>query len=233
MAEQQSRRPRAASLVRHTLDGARERFYLKQDVTTVGRSTTCAVVIPSSTVSRLHARIEVQHDRYVLFDAGSANGTFVNGHRLQGGHQLRQDDTIWLGSDEVTLTFDDPETTLVLPVDRGSVPILIDEPARIVQVYGAPIHLGPLEYRLLLHLATHPGTVCTKESCFLAAWGQTYDPATCEDALNASLARLRGGLRAAAEASGHPAPPITAIPRVGFRLDAAVAFHDAPARPAE
>lgn len=224
-------RLRPAALVRRTLDGADERFYLEQDVTTIGRSTTCTVVLPSSTVSRLHARIELQHDRYMLFDAGSANGTFVNGHRLEGGHQLQQDDTIWLGADELTLTFDDPEATLVLPVDRGSVPILIDEPARIVQVYGTPVHLGPLEYQLLLHLATHPGTVCTKESCFLAAWGQSYDPATCEDALNASLARLRRSLRAAAEPSGHAPPLITAVPRVGFRLDASVAFHGSPARP--
>jgi DNA-binding response OmpR family regulator len=230
MAELQMPRLRPAALVRRTLDGAGERFYLEQDVTTVGRSTTCAVVIPSSTVSRLHARIQLQHDRYMLFDAGSANGTFVNGHRLEGGHQLHQDDTIWLGSDEVTLTFDDPEATLVLPVGSSSMPISIDEQAHTVQVYGAPVSLSPLEYRLLLHLASHPGTVCTRESCFLAGWGQSYDPATCEDALNACLARLRRSLRAAAEPSRHEAPPITAVQRMGFRLDAGVAFHHAPAR---
>ncbi len=231
MAELQMPRVRPAALVRHTYDGIVERFYLERDVTTVGRSKTCAVVIDAATVSRLHARIELQHDRYMLFDAGSANGTFVNGHRLEGGHQLHQDDTIWLGSDEVTLTFDDPEATLVLPVGSRSMPISIDEQAHTVQVYGAPVSLSPLEYRLLLHLSTHPGTVCTRESCFLAAWGQSYDPATGEDAFNACLARLRRNLRAAAESSGRTAPSITAVQRVGFRLDAGVAFHHPPASP--
>ena len=221
-------RLRPAALVRRAPDNTLERFYLEHDVTTLGRSATCAVTIPAPTVSRLHARIELQHDRYMLFDAGSANGTFVNGRRLAGGHQLHQDDTIWLGSDEVALTFDDPEATLVLPVRSRPVPVSIDEQAHTVQVYGVAVPLSPLEYRLLLHLATHPGTVCTRESCFRTVWNQPYDPATCEDALNACVARLRRSLRAAAEQSGHAAPPITTVQRVGFRLDADVAFHHEP-----
>ena len=66
-------------------DGAEERIKLRQDVTTLGRSDSCAVVIALPVISRLHARIELQHDRYLLFDAGSANGTFVNGKRIEQG----------------------------------------------------------------------------------------------------------------------------------------------------
>src|SRR3712207_4921714 len=39
------------------------------------------------------------------------------------GHRLHQDDEIWLGSDDVALSFDDPETTLVLPVHRSPAPV--------------------------------------------------------------------------------------------------------------
>jgi DNA-binding winged helix-turn-helix (wHTH) protein len=221
-------RVRPATLVRRSPDGPHKPIYLAHDVTTLGRSSTCTVVLDAPTVSRLHASIELQHDRYMLSDAGSANGTFVNGCRLEHGHQLRQDDTIWLGSDDVALSFDDPEATLVLPANNIQPPLSIDEHARSVQVYGVPASLSPLEYQLLLHLATHPGTVCTRESCFLTVWGQTYDPATCEDALNACIARLRRSLRAAAETSGQAAPQIVTVQRVGFRLDAPVAFSQAP-----
>ncbi|MBK9714886.1 MAG: FHA domain-containing protein [Kouleothrix sp.] len=205
-------------------DGEEVRIILRQDVTTLGRSDSCAVVIALPVISRLHARIELQHDRYLLFDAGSANGTFVNGKRIDQGAQLSTGDEIWLGSSDVALQFADPEETLVMHQSITPAPLFIDEDARTVMVYAVPIQLSPLEYGLLLHLAHNPGTVCTREGTFLAVWGQPYDHATCEDALNACIAKLRRNLRTAAEAAGYDPPPITTVQRVGFRLDAEVAF---------
>jgi DNA-binding winged helix-turn-helix (wHTH) protein len=205
-------------------DGDEERVQLRQDVTTLGRSDSCVVAIPLPVVSRLHARIELQHDRYLLFDAGSANGTFVNGKRIEHGYQLSTGDEIGLGSSEVVLYFTDPEETLIMQPNLVPAPLSIDEDARTVKVYGLPTQLSPLEYSLLLHFAHHPGTVCTREGCFLAVWGQAYDHATCEDALNACIAKLRRNLRTAAETAGYAPPAITTVQRVGFRLDAEVAF---------
>lgn len=205
-------------------EGTDNSVLLLHDVTTLGRSDTCAVVIAAPTVSRLHARIEIQHDRYVLFDAGSANGTFVNGKRIQDSYQLTTGDKIWLGSSNDSLCFYDPEETLIVPANTTPPPLYIDENARSVQVYGVAAQLSPLEYRLLLYLATNPGTVCTREACFLAVWGQAYDPTTCEDALNACIAKLRRNLRAIAQPLGHQPPTLTTIQRTGFRLDAEVAF---------
>jgi len=212
-------------------DGAEERIFLRQDVTTIGRSDSCAVAIPLPVVSRLHARIEMQHDRYLLFDAGSANGTFVNGERIEHGHQLSTGDTIWLGSAEVALGFTDPEETLVMQASIRPPALFIDEDARTVKVYDALVQLSPLEYGLLLHLANNPGTVCTREGCFLAVWKHPYDQATCEDALNACIAKLRRNLRTAAEHAGQEAPQITTVQRVGFRLDADVGFARRTERP--
>ena len=205
-------------------DGGDERFLMRQDVTTLGRSDSCAVVVAHPIVSRLHARIELQHDRYLLFDAGSANGTFVNGKRIEQGTQLSTGDEIWLGSSDVTLTFADPEETLVMQPNFLPAALYIDEDARTVKVFSVPVQLSPLEYGLLLHLAHNPGTVCTREGSFLAVWGQPYDHATCEDALNACIAKLRRNLRAAAESAGQEPPQITTVQRVGFRLDSDVAF---------
>jgi DNA-binding winged helix-turn-helix (wHTH) protein len=204
-------------------DGTASQLQLTQDVITLGRSDSCALAIPLPTVSRLHALIEVQHDRYLLSDSDSANGTFVNGRRIGQGYQLATGDEIWLGSQDAALRFSDPDETLfVLSVPQS--PLLIDESARTVRVHGEPATLSPLEYRLLLYLATHPGTVCTREACFLEAWGQPYDHTTCEDALNACVAKLRRNLRASADEAGGEPPQITTIPRVGFRLDSEVAF---------
>lgn len=221
-------RVRPAQLIIRRADAAENFIALVQDVTTLGRSESCDVVLPYSTVSRLHARIELQHDRYFLLDAGSANGTYLNGERLEHERQLSTADTIWIGSDEVALSFSDPDETLGVVVDHSSPPLFIDAAARLVEVHGAPAQLTTLEYELLRYLADHPRQVCTREDCFMAVWGQTYDHATCEDALNACVARLRRNLRAAADTVGQPAPQITTIKRVGFRLDSGVTVSADP-----
>lgn len=205
-------------------EGAPERIVLRHDVTTLGRSESCSVVIPSPLVSRLHARIELEHDSYVIFDSGSANGTFVNGERIAAGYQLRTGDEIWLGTREICFDFSDPEETLMALPSIPAAPITIDTRGRIVKVYDQPVQLSPLEYDLLLHFASHSGTVCTRAASYLAVWGQPYDQATCEDALNACVAKLRRNLRHAAATAGQPPPAITTIQRIGFRLDTPVRF---------
>src|SRR5689334_9174669 len=46
--------------------------------TTIGRATTCDLVLPDQGVSRLHARLIRAPDGFILEDVGSKNGTFVN-----------------------------------------------------------------------------------------------------------------------------------------------------------
>jgi DNA-binding winged helix-turn-helix (wHTH) protein len=137
---------------------------------------------------------------------------------------LSSGDEIWLASSDVTLRFTDPEETMLLPISNVPPAISIDDSARTVQVFGADAALSPLEYGMLRYLALNTGRVCSREDCFLEVWGQTYDHATCEDALNTCMAKLRRNLRTAAEVVGQAPPSITTLPRVGFRLDATVTF---------
>ncbi len=63
---------------------------------------------PRQVVSRLHAKIWVQGDTYFIEDVGSANGTFLNGTKLEPKtrYHLNSSDKINLGKgDLVTFIF--------------------------------------------------------------------------------------------------------------------------------
>jgi len=63
----------------------------------VGRSEECDITIPDSRLSRVHARFVAEDGFYFIEDAGSRNGTFVNGDRCERT-LLRNKDEIRLGT---------------------------------------------------------------------------------------------------------------------------------------
>ena len=68
-------------------------------ITTLGRESTNDIVMDQSTVSRNHARIFYNAQGYWIQDLGSANGTFVNGLRIdQQPRALENGQRIQLGS---------------------------------------------------------------------------------------------------------------------------------------
>lgn len=61
----------------------------------LGRSTSCSVVIPDEKASRRHAFIHCQgDDEYWLVDQGSSNGTYVNDKRIHQPTQLADGDRV-------------------------------------------------------------------------------------------------------------------------------------------
>ena len=66
----------------------------------IGRSINCDIRISdSAAISRQHAVFKISQDQLLVEDAGSANGTFINGERLAPGQSitLQHGDTILLG----------------------------------------------------------------------------------------------------------------------------------------
>lgn len=163
---------------------------LEADVYTLGRSPLCQIVIQRSTVSRLHAKIERDGPRYLLVDAGSANGTFVNGQRLHAPHLLSDRDLIGLGAATALLRFLDLDPTVV-PTTR----LRYDERQMIFTLDNQPLDLTPAQFRLLHHLYQFAGEVCTRESCAEALWGRDYEPGLDADALDRAFSSLRSQLR--------------------------------------
>ncbi|MGC8879872.1 MAG: FHA domain-containing protein [Anaerolineae bacterium] len=69
--------------------------------TRIGRERDNELVLTDPRVSRYHAVIELDSDRWVIRDQNSANGTFVNGRRVSVGKTLYPDDRIQIGDTEM------------------------------------------------------------------------------------------------------------------------------------
>jgi pSer/pThr/pTyr-binding forkhead associated (FHA) protein len=95
------------------LKAAREQylvFFIKKKPTTfgnaiwVGRASNCDVVLPFNVVSKVHAKLTLEpNGEFRIGDAGSLNGTSVEGARLAKGKMIPLGDgaKITLGSVEV------------------------------------------------------------------------------------------------------------------------------------
>jgi len=73
---------------------------------TIGRSSSCDVVIDDMLVSREHAQIQQIKATFFIKDLDSRNGTFVNNNKVPKGKylKLKTNDIIRLGSKiEITL----------------------------------------------------------------------------------------------------------------------------------
>lgn len=65
---------------------------------TIGRDGSCDLLIEHSSVSRWHARLDREPDRWILADAGSTNGTRVNGWRVRQPVPVQPGDHVMFGS---------------------------------------------------------------------------------------------------------------------------------------
>ncbi|MBD2462996.1 PrsW family intramembrane metalloprotease [Oscillatoria sp. FACHB-1407] len=94
---------------------------------TIGRDPRCQIVLDSMVyggVSRQHAQVSLvtgSSNTWQICDLSSANGTFLNGHRLQGCQVLYPGDRITLGQNGPEFVF---EQQLVSRVDAPPDPVL-------------------------------------------------------------------------------------------------------------
>ncbi len=77
-------------------------FLLHQDTTTLGRTTGNDLLIPDGTVSRFHAQLHFAGGAWYVEDAGSSNGTWVNGVRIEQPTRLEHGDEVRLGDEVMT-----------------------------------------------------------------------------------------------------------------------------------
>ena len=86
-------------------------YPLDTGTTTIGRKPENTICVPLKSISKTHCSLEKGDDGpTVITDAGSTNGTIVNGRHLgrDGRLQLTNGDTVAIG--EVTFLFLDPRS---------------------------------------------------------------------------------------------------------------------------
>lgn len=98
---------------------------LSDDEVTIGRDIVNDIVISDPEISRKHARFVKVGSGYQLEDLGSTNGTYVNGQRLLGPHQLESGELVMFG-ENVGMVYEhtpfDPDATVVSSVDSAATP---------------------------------------------------------------------------------------------------------------
>ena len=155
-------------------DTAGRRFPLAGPATTLGRSPNCDIYVPDRRASRRHAEVRWDGETCTLHDLGSANGTFLNGHRITTPQTLHDGDEIGIASG--VFTFRDPEAT----VRVAEFPLLIvDGASGEIWVNRNTVSLSPKEQALFNLLYRNAGRACSKQEIAEAAWpeyrAEVYD----------------------------------------------------------
>ena len=97
----------ATPLARHTLTG---------DAVSIGRASDCTIPIKDRYLSRKHAELVNVRGEWVLRDCGSANGTYLNGVRLDYERTLRSGDVIRIGDTEIKFETSEHNTDRIMAI---------------------------------------------------------------------------------------------------------------------
>jgi len=85
-------------LVQYNVHGEPQIHSLKPSKTTVGRAPHNDLCLPVDSVSSAHCGFEIRGRKVYVGDHHSLNGTFVNGQRVIEPIELREGDTLHIGS---------------------------------------------------------------------------------------------------------------------------------------
>ena len=72
------------------------RFLITSEGASIGRSPSSNIFLDDVTVSRTHATIKRESDRFIFTDSGSLNGSYINNQQTSS-HQLSTGDEIQIG----------------------------------------------------------------------------------------------------------------------------------------
>ncbi|MGO4384331.1 FhaA domain-containing protein [Specibacter sp. RAF43] len=83
------------------LDIAGQRYSLNASSIILGRSSEADILVEDTGVSRKHLEIRTRDGVSTAVDLGSTNGSYVDGHRVQGSAPLTDGTTITMGRTEI------------------------------------------------------------------------------------------------------------------------------------
>jgi phosphoserine phosphatase RsbU/P len=109
------------------------RQQLQAETVSIGRASDCTIPIKDRYLSRKHAEIAPVNGGWVLKDCGSANGTFLNGLRVDGDRQLHTGDRIRLGDTEILFESAEHVTDRLLAIADTASKTTIAIPVRDIE----------------------------------------------------------------------------------------------------
>ena len=191
-------------------DGKQQAISLRAEHTTIGRAAECDVVLDDPRISRQHATITGDGQHHHVRDAGSLNGTFVNGRRVRADTATRLHPGDELRFADLRFHF------LSGPAGQSHPPparLRLDDAAAEVYVGDGRVALAPKEYALLRVLWRRAGHVCSKECLAQAVWPEEQGIIS-DASIESTVSRLRRKLAAA----GGRRAWVQTMPRQGYRL---------------
>ena len=109
--------------------GAPHEVELQGTVAVLGRDPSCDLVLNDAKCSRRHAVLEAGPQGIAIRDAGSANGTYVNGKKIERAN-LKEGDVVRVGEVQLTVLAEEmPGTVVMGPEDMQD---LDGPPARVL-----------------------------------------------------------------------------------------------------
>lgn len=88
--------PDRAMVLIHKGPSRGARFLITSEGVSIGRASESDIFLDDVTVSRAHARITHEGDRFLFTDLGSLNGSYINNQQSQS-HRLNNGDEIQIG----------------------------------------------------------------------------------------------------------------------------------------
>jgi len=193
-----------------------ERWIINKTIT-IGRESTCEVIIPDRQVSRFHARLSLVKDGVQLEDLESKNGVHKNGTPVKGKVKLVDGDIVQIALAQQFLFLTSDATVPLSDFEDSNGRLRLDMRSRMVWVDKQTIDppLSALQFHVLQVLFDHQGQVVDRHQLVREAWGNNESVGVSDQALDALLRRLRD--RIAEIDSDHSF--IVSIRGHGVRLD--------------
>src|SRR5579862_9269947 len=116
----------------------------------IGRRSMNQLVIDDAAVSRMHAWLDAEGDRFYINDTGSRTGTLVNGQRITARHLLGSGDEIRVGPARLTFLAESRLRPGITPIELSPGPklssadkgILFDCPSCHAPIWASPSFAG-------------------------------------------------------------------------------------------
>ena len=187
-----SEQKEAALLLWREGDEIKGQWALDKPVTSIGRWEDNDVAIQDRWISRYHAEVHREKDRYIIRDLDSKNGTLVNGQRIAAPTALADGDEIQV-TPLITLAFVDYGSTAPLPVETQAAALGLDPDTRQVTVRGRLLSpaLSPAQFTFLSVLAEEPGRVYSRDEVIAVVWPEDEAEGISDEAIDALVRRVR------------------------------------------